>query len=251
MIEKFVRRRLPFLYNPLLTVYQRLFDADTFRVRAHLRKAIAGLESQQKVLTFVQVGSNDGFSNDPFCNWIVDANPIAYFFEPVPSCFARLVANYSERVDSGVSSRLHFHNEAVTEEGSDLIFYSVSDAAIEELGQNLPYWWDQLGSFDRGHITKHLDGILEPFIVQTNVKTVSLQEFVKRERLTSIDILHIDAEGHDFRVLKSLDFSEVQPQLILIEHKHLSSVDRVGLLELLNQWGYRTTLFKSDLIAEK
>lgn len=161
------------------------------------------------------------------------------------------MANYSERVDSGVASRLHFHNEAVTEEGSDLIFYSVSDAAIEELGQNLPYWWDQLGSFDRGHITKHLDGILEPFIVQTNVKTVSLQEFVKRERLTSIDILHIDAEGHDLRVLKSLDFSEVQPQLILIEHKHLSSVDRVGLLELLNQWGYRTTLFKSDLIAEK
>lgn len=33
----------------------------------------------------------------------------------------------------------------------------------------LPVWYDQLGSFDRQHIVKHLDGRLEPFIVTSNV----------------------------------------------------------------------------------
>jgi FkbM family methyltransferase len=247
---KFVRRRLPFLYNPLLAVYQRLFDVDTFRLRRHLKNAIAVMETEGGGLTFVQVGSNDGFANDPFCDWIVHSRTKAYFFEPVPSCYARLVSNYLNRVSPESQTRLHFSNEAVTEDGSDLIFFSVSDSAVLELGKSLPYWWDQLGSFDRSHITKHLDGILDPFIIETNVRTVSLRSFAEREKLASIDILHIDAEGHDFMVLQSLDLGKVQPRLILIEHKHLNPEDRAGLMELLSRWGYRSTQFQSDLVAQ-
>jgi FkbM family methyltransferase len=240
---------LPFLYNPLLAVYQRLFDSDTFRLRRTLRRQISELGPENSEIFFVQVGSNDGFSNDPFCDWVMRSNTHAYFFEPVPSCFTRLVANYTSRVSVQDQSRLHFFNEAVTDEGSDLAFFSVSDVAQAELGPRLPYWWDQLGSFDRSHITKHLDGILAPFIVETQVKTISLAGFVEREGLRRIDVLHIDAEGHDFKVLNSLDFGLVKPNVILIEHKHLSESDRQSLLDLLGHWGYRIRQFQSDLLA--
>ena len=237
------------MYNPLLVVYQRLFDSDTFRLRRTLGRQISELGTETSEIFFVQVGSNDGFSNDPFCDWVIRSNTHAYFFEPVPSCFSRLVANYMSRVSTSNQSRLHFFNEAVTEEESDLVFFSVSDEAQSELGPRLPYWWDQLGSFDRFHITKHLDGMLEPFIVETQVKTVSLAGFIEREGLQRIDVLHIDAEGHDFKVLSSLDFDRIKPRIILIEHKHLSESDRQSLFELLGRWGYRVRQFQSDLLA--
>ena len=248
-IEKFVRRRLPVLYNPLLSIYQRLFDKDTLVLRRALRNEISRLDSIKRPLVFVQVGSNDGFSNDPFCEWVLSTDTDAYFFEPVPMVYSRLVENYTSRMTGQDSSRLHFFNEAVTDDGSNLVFYSVSDRATTELGSTLPYWWDQLGSFDRTHITKHLDGILEPFIVETKVLTVSLSTFIDREKIEQIDVLHIDAEGHDFRVLKSLDLSKSRPRLILIEHKHLSLDDRVDLLAFLNGGGYRIREFQSDLMA--
>ena len=75
----------------------------------------------------------------------------------------------------------------------------------------------------------------------------------------TIDLLNIDAEGHDIHVLKSLDFVRYSPRLILVEScaQHIEELNQSPLNQLLIQRGFHLfnwvgpTLFykRDDLIA--
>lgn len=50
----------------------------------------------------------------------------------------------------------------------------------------------------------------------------------------SIDLLHIDAEGYDLEILKTLDFTETLPKVILTEFKNLDIANRKLMISLLH-----------------
>jgi hypothetical protein len=103
----------------------------------------------------------------------------------VPSLFEELARTYRSTLSPQEMDKIRLINLAVSDE-SDLTFFSVSDDAPQKLGKSLPFWWNQLGSFSRDHITMHLDGILEPFIVATEVMTTRLDSFMLN---TNISVL--------------------------------------------------------------
>jgi FkbM family methyltransferase len=135
------------------------------------------------------------------------------------------------------SRRFRLEQVAIGAASEQLSFYYVDTKAKQEL-PNLPTWFDQLGSFDRNHIMKHLDGILEPFIVECKVRVFPLSEVLARNRIQDVHLLHIDTEGHDYEVLKSVDFSQHVPLSIFLEHKHLSDGQRAETINLLHRNGY-------------
>jgi len=49
---------------------------------------------------------------------------------------------------------------------------------------------------------------------------------------------HVDAEGHDYEVLKTLDFAKHAPLSIFVEHKYLSDAQNTEMLHLLHKNGY-------------
>lgn len=61
-----------------------------------------------------------------------------------------------------------------------------------------------------------------------DVTTRTLSEILddSRYRDLQIDVLSVDAEGHDLQVLKGLDFDRYRPRIILVEF-HASSLDDV------------------------
>ena len=56
----------------------------------------------------------------------------------------------------------------------------------------------------------------------------------------TIDVLSIDAEGMDFRILQSVDFQVHPPQVILIEdyHKDIREILETDTFKLLASQGY-------------
>ncbi|MFT5800454.1 MAG: hypothetical protein ACI956_000257 [Nonlabens sp.] len=73
-----------------------------------------------------------------------------------------------------------------------------------------------------------------------------------------IDVLTIDAEGHDFIVLKSLDFKRYQPKVIVIETyaKRLEEVAELDIFKYLQQqdydlvnWAGLSLIFRKNNIA--
>ena len=145
--------------------------------------------------------------------------------EPIPYIFAKLKANYPDK------DRFELANVAIGEDGK-VPFYYVDKAAINDL-PDLPYWYDQLGSFDRAHIVKELDGVLEPYIRSMEVESLHLGSLLDRYEISKIDVLHIDAEGYDWKVLQQLDLSRFRPAFILCEHHHLSHDEREAALAFM------------------
>ncbi len=192
---------------------------------------------------FVKVGANDGVTGDP-CGtlFLENANWTGLLIEPVPYCVDRLKSIYGDR------DRFIIDQVAVgTAEGTVTFYYASEDAKRSLSG--LPHWYDQLGSFNREHIVEHLDGKLEPYILTAEVQVESLDAILHRHGLTRIDFLHIDTEGHDLEVLKSVNLSSHAPLALFVEHKHLSLDDRLEMKALLTGNGYLVRNAGGDFFA--
>ena len=71
------------------------------------------------------------------------------------------------------------------------------------------------------------------------VPCATLDELIKKHGMSNIHILQIDAEGHDYQVLKTLNLAMNSPLIIQFEHGHLSPREIDGAVEYLNSHGYR------------
>ncbi len=195
-------------------------------------------------INVVQVGSNDGVSGDPLYKLLKkNVGWEALFIEPVPYLFEKLKANYENQ------PRFKFENVAINN-GSYQTFYSVKNSAKLEI-PNLPKWYDQLGSFYRENITKHLNGILEPYIIESRIKGFNLPDILKINKVKSIDLIHIDAEGYDWVILSQLNLNQFSPKAILFEHKHLKIEEKQKSLKYLNQHNYTIFELGCDFIGIK
>jgi FkbM family methyltransferase len=163
----------------------------------------------------VQIGSNDGKTGDPFHQLLQkNSNWKALFVEPVPYLFERLKSNYADQ------ARFSFANVAINE-GNRLTFYWLDPAAKDNF-DDLPFWYDQLGSFDKQHIINELGDRVESYIFSKELEGIRLPDLLSQNQVDKIDILHIDTEGYDWKILSQLDLKTFQPKFILYECNHLS-----------------------------
>ena len=192
---------------------------------------------------FVKVGANDGVTGDPVSDILLaDPKWKGLLIEPVPYCFDRLKASFHN------SERFCLEQVAIGAAAGHATFYYVDPKAAEHI-PGLPGWYDQLGSFDRNHIVKHLDGVLTPFIIECNVEVCSLNDVLKRNGIRKVHLLHIDTEGHDYEVLKTLDFAGQSPAAIFVEHKHVPDAQKPEMLSLLRKHGYSVDDCGGDFFA--
>jgi len=59
-----------------------------------------------------------------------------------------------------------------------------------------------------------------------SIKTVKLLKLLKKHNLNKIDFLNIDIEGHELKVLQSLDFSKIKINIICVEILNYDSISR-------------------------
>lgn len=223
--------------SPLFKLRRKLFERSCEQI---IERTLRGRD-----VRFLQVGSNDGKHGDPIFelarrNWAWSG----ILVEPVPPIFARLKENY------GDDPRFTFECVAISTEKGERTFYTVSKEA-KEAYPDLPEWYDQLNSFDRAHIVKHLDGKLEPFIVELKIECQTLETVLARNAVTTLDLVHIDTEGYDWQVLSQVDLDALKPTIVVFEHAHLSRDDRVLAENKLTASGYRITYRGNDTLAIK
>lgn len=239
--------RYPAVYEPLrktLNRYRNLkIQYNNNRRLRKIQKQIWTHIKHKNSVFFVQVGSNDGSHGDPIRDLVIrNTNWKGLFIEPIPFLFERLKQNYNN------SERFIFEKIAISTKRGIQKFYYVSEDAKAQLG-SLPKWYDQLGSFDRNHILKHLEGKLEPYIVEEDIETVTMQEIFDRNNIEKIDLLHIDTEGFDYKVLSQVDFLRYKPSVIMYEHKHLSDDEKNLAKSLLQKYNYKCFPNRGDTLA--
>jgi FkbM family methyltransferase len=236
----------PFLHGALLpwvNVFRRVTDALDRREINRFRRHCLDLCRLVPEAVFVKVGANDGVTGDP-CSDILLAHTSwrGLLIEPVPYCFERLRSTF------GDSTRFLLEQVAIGKTHGKAPFYFVDQEAIRSR-PNLPFFYDQLGSFDRNHILKHLDATLEPFIIEHEIEVCTLPEVLRRNGIRDVHLLHIDTEGYDYEILKTLNLADHAPMMIFVEHKHLSSIHKAEMRQLLALHGYSVRDCGGDYFA--
>ncbi|HVW18651.1 MAG TPA: FkbM family methyltransferase [Solirubrobacteraceae bacterium] len=193
--------------------------------------------------TFVQIGSNDGTTGDPL-RALADAYGWhGLLVEPVPYVFARL------RRERGGNPRLRLANVAVSDRDGQAEFHHLRER--RDTDGPLPEWYDQLGSFSLRTILSHEEAIprIRELLVSTTVPTLTFDSLCARHAIDAFELLHIDAEGYDWEILRTVDLERYRPTLVLYEHAHLSAADRGAARERLDAAGYACDQGPLDTLA--
>jgi FkbM family methyltransferase len=234
-------KSVPSFHNALRPIVARIRRRGGESER--LRLYCAGVPAFVAEPVFVKVGANDGISGDPVSDILFAHEKWkGLLIEPVPFVFDRLRKNF------GDSRKYIVEQVAIGASTGKATFYYVDGKAIDSL-PDLPTWYDQLGSFNKDHIARHLDGVLTPFILECQVDVLSLPEVLKRNGIQDVHLLHIDCEGYDYEVLKTIDLASAAPAAILIEYKHLLDDDAMELLHHLRRHEYSVDDCCGDFFA--
>ncbi|MGH7153945.1 MAG: FkbM family methyltransferase, partial [Acetobacteraceae bacterium] len=193
--------------------------------------AVAHLMLSRPEVFFVQIGANDGISNDPLHEFITRFRWEGVLIEPLPDAFRLLQQTYAGH------PQLHLINAAVAEHDGMQKFYTI-DADESTFGKA-----HQFSSFNREALLGQTDWVpdVAQRIVETEVPCLSFDSLVRAVGDRSVDILLIDAEGYDLAILRMIDFARMRPSIICYEHVQMTKSERDEAAALLIRNEYRVS----------
>ncbi|MCC7474956.1 MAG: FkbM family methyltransferase [Pirellulales bacterium] len=198
-------------------------------VRSHLPFVVANELSGQQSLTFLQVGAYDGIEDDDLRDLILRHKLRGVLVEPQPAAFSRLQHTYRNQPNVSLLQA------AIAEtEGTRELFCKRGEPSMA-------------ASFVRSHLRKH--GISENDIETCAVACHTVHSALAAAGLSHVDLLQIDAEGYDGRIIQSIDFSRLQPRIIRFEYRNLPPNEADDCLALLATQGYQFIAEARDMIA--
>jgi FkbM family methyltransferase len=191
--------------------------------------------------TLVQIGANDGVTNDPVDSIIRHYELLAVRVEPLPEPFRKLQARHA-----GDPSVLPVQAAVGPIDGQSHIWRieAPGDAQIK---------LSTIASFDRSVIEKHYRRYsgLGGRLAQQQVDVISPASLVEKHlpHGAGVDILQIDTEGHDAAIVRLFLEAGIQPRMINYEHNNLRGEDDRDCLSRLRSEGYLLARYGRDTIA--
>lgn len=186
---------------------------------------------------FIQIGANDGISDDFVFPLATQNGWIGAVIEPVPHLFEQLAANYRP-----FPSIKPFQVVIGETESSCASFYHFAPSPGELV--------EFLGSLERDVILRHacLVPDIESRIIETKLAAVSMGRVTEFCGLAGIDLLVTDVEGADAKLVRAFNFGKHMPRVIVIEHKHLGHFDLLSLDEFLGGFDYTAVRLFEDTV---
>jgi FkbM family methyltransferase len=197
------------------------------------------LVSKRRV-RFIQIGSNDGRTNDPLWTFRRYTSWSGLLVEPLESAFARLSRNYAPWKD-----RFTLVRAAIAPESGPRLFHHFLET--KELRAD----HDQLGSLDPEHVRRHSRrlGPESPTVVASEVQGLTFRNLLDMHGVDTPDLLHIDAEGADDAILRQVALEHDPPAVLLYEHVNLGMERSAALRARLDAAGYDTLEVGADTLA--
>ncbi len=207
-----------------------------FNVRALVAEPI---EMRKGRLTVVQIGANDGVSNDPVHDAAIERNWKLIAVEPMPGPFARLQRTYASHPNVTCVQC------AIGDTDGEAKIYAVRPGPEGETH------FDQITSFSLATLRSHWkwNPALDARVQTQTVKSMTLPSLVSQYCPEGVDMLQIDAEGYDYEIIKAAFANGLTPEILSFEWSHLCQEDMNKCRQDLLCHGYRWILNDVDVIA--
>ncbi len=188
-------------------------------------RIIESFSSMHKDIFFIEVGANDGVTDDPISEFITRDHWSGIMVEPVKYLFDELVSHYKIR------ENLIFENAAIAERNGVMDFYYYRKT------EKIPKWCGGGGSLIKEGFQNKPDYM--QYLVTEKVKCVTLEALLQKYNVKHVHLFLIDTEGYDYKIIKQMDFTKIKPNVILYEDMNLTVNDYNDCIRYLRKNGYQ------------
>jgi FkbM family methyltransferase len=188
-------------------------------------------------VSFVQVGANDGSSEDPVSVLAKRHKWTGLVIEPVKALFTELCTTYRN------SPRIECVKAACAEKARELQFFQIKYRNGQSAHSN-----KGLSSLHRDVIRGHFksEEEFDRNVEEIRVAALPLNELLEARKIERVNLLVTDTEGADLQVLQGFDLQKYAPDLLMIEHYHLGEEGRRTLNEMMHGAGYDRVIGAMD-----
>ncbi|NVJ87538.1 MAG: FkbM family methyltransferase [Algoriphagus sp.] len=236
--------------NPLFMAYYQYFYRPK---KGSLSEFISEYSLSKKGdFTVIQIGANDGITNDPIHKFIKRDRWKGVLLEPQPAVFHQYLKKIYQK-----NHELHPICAAIGEKDGKQKLFKIGFSELR--------WATGLASFSK----EKVEELFEIGVVEKNCKkfglsipsnkeerishelvdVISPDTLIKRFKIERIDLLQIDAEGYDLEVIKIFDIEKTQPRAIIFENENLPKEELEECYQLLKSNNYRLQKFGRDTLA--
>jgi FkbM family methyltransferase len=197
---------------------------------------IIKMVGESNIKTFIQIGSNDGKKNDPLNKFIKKNGWTGILVEPDLTNFKKLTNNYAQ------VHGLIFENVGIGPERGEMLFYRLKNITEHE-----PGWYDQVGSFDKETFIKNIKygHELDKRMTAERLPVITFDDLLFKNKFRKVDLLHIDTEGFDYKILKSINFAVHNISIVLFEGEWMTQFELREIIQYLRKYNYR--IFRSGI----
>ena len=199
---------------------------------------------KKKVNNIIQIGANDGKSDD-FLRSSINIDTNLLLVEPIKSAFDELEKNYSGY------KNVKFVNKAI-----DVVTGKKNIFSVDPKYYNLyekkykskdVSWLTVLASFHKEHLEYH--GVKSKHIQSTEIDCINFKELIEQYDFQKLDLLVVDTEGYDDVLITNfIQNTDIRP-IIILEWIHIKKNKAEELIELLKSNNYKFLKLNKDLIC--
>ena len=202
----------------------------------------------------IQIGANDGITNDPIHKFIKRDGWKGVLLEPQPDVFKNELSKIYHK-----NKGIHPICAAIGREDGFQKLYKIGFCNMRWATGLASFSLEKIQlAFKNGVVEKNCQklGIAIPAspdaqIGFENVAVISPETLIKNYSISKIDLLQIDAEGYDLEVIRIFEIPKTNPQAIIFENENLNSEDLNTCYEFLKANDYSLAKFGRDTLALK
>jgi len=175
-----------------------------------LENFLDNLFLNKKINILIQIGANDGLRFDILNSFIKKYLPKVILVEPIEANYKNLLLNYKSQPN------VFYENSAITVENEINHLYKVNEAKLINYDDHVV----GITSFEKNHLIKH--GVKNNDIIKEKINSISINELLSKYNIKDFDLLYIDTEGYDGKIVTDFLNKNTSRPFIIFEYIHIN-----------------------------
>ena len=192
---------------------------------------------KNNIKQLIQIGANDGKRFDILNKFIKSNRTKAILIEPIKKNFEELKVNYQKL------RYVKLENSAISVNNEINYLFKVDEKYLKYYSNHVP----GITSFNKQHLINH--GVKKKHITKEKVISSSIKKIIFKYKLKSLDLLYIDTEGYDGKIV--LDFLNLKlfSPIIIFEYIHINNKIFEKVISKLLKCKYKFFAINENLIC--
>lgn len=218
-------------------------DDDKFLLKVNIEFLFSYLMLEKMDIFFVEIGANDGITNDSIYPFAKKYGWRGLLVEPQTEVFSKLEKNYA-----GIEG-VNLVNAAIGEADGDQIFFRIRQS--NDPVASAAKFPTQLASLRKESVlsqTKYVPNVAKS-LEEIRVPVMTFETLMLKTGADRFDVLIIDTEGYDAKILRSIDIERFKPSIVQYEHVFMTKAEQIEFANRFRDLGYRIAKDNLNTVA--